>query len=234
MQINQKGGLMDLPAKSGIPDLIGRAVLVAIFGAFAAVKGMAIANFVRAPKIDVLELATHIANLAFLLLVVFLVTVRLKPARGIQSWEAWVSALLGSALPLLLLALPQSASVTGLRVAGLIMIAVGWLMSVYVVSYLGRSFSVTPQARRLVTAGPYRVVRHPLYVAEEVAVVGVMLLYLSWAAVTVVVVHWLIQLRRMANEEQVLAANFPEYQAYSENTPRVIPRLAWSGAARTR
>lgn len=225
---------MELPAKSGISDLIGRAVLVAIFGALAALKGMAIVSFVRAPKIDVLELATQVANLAFLLLVVFLVTVRLKPARGIQSWEAWVSALLGSALPLLLLALPQSTSVTGLRVAGLIMIAVGWLMSVYVVSYLGRSFSVMPQARRLVTAGPYRVVRHPLYVAEEVAVVGVMLLYLSWAAVTVVVVHWLIQLRRMANEEQVLAANFPEYETYSNNTPRVIPRLTSPGAARAR
>jgi protein-S-isoprenylcysteine O-methyltransferase Ste14 len=225
---------MELPAKIEMSDLIGRAMLVAIFGVFATAKGIAIANSVRAPKIDILELATQVANMAFLLLVVFLVTVRLKPSRGIQSWEARISALLGSALPLLLLALPQNPSATGLRIAGLILIAVGWLMSVYVVSYLGRSFSVMPQARRLVTAGPYRVVRHPLYIAEEVAVVGVMLLYLSWAALAVAVVHWLIQLRRMANEERVLAANFPEYEIYSKNTPRVIPRLISPGVARTR
>jgi len=29
------------------------------------------------------------------------------------------------------------------------------------------------EARRLVTSGPYRLVRHPLYLAEELAVVGI-------------------------------------------------------------
>jgi protein-S-isoprenylcysteine O-methyltransferase Ste14 len=214
---------MRLPSNNPMLDLIGRAVLIAIFGMLATAKVIAISIALRAPVVDFLEVATHAANLAFLSLVVFLVVFRLRPVRGSEGWEPRIAALLGSTLPLLLLFL--SPGPREVRVAGLVLIAVGWVLSVYVVAYLGRSFSVMPQARRLVTDGPYRWVRHPLYVAEQVAVIGVMLLYLSIPAVAIVVVHWLIQLRRMTHEERVLRNSFPEYEAYALATPRVIPRL---------
>ena len=77
--------------------------------------------------------------------------------------------------------------------------------------WLGRSFSIMAEARRLVTHGPYSIVRHPLYLAEEVAVIAVGLLNFSALSMVVLAAHWALQLRRMHNEEKVLTAAFPEY-----------------------
>ena len=208
-----------------IGDLAGRAALVAIFGMLTTAKIFAIVSLLRMAKIDWLELFTQVANLAFVLLVLCMAIIRVKPLRGSEGWESRLSALVGSFLPLLLLFLPFAEMGSAVRIAGLSLIALGWLLSAYVMLWLGRSFSVMPQARRLVTTGPYGIVRHPLYLAEEMAVLGVSILYLSPAAVAIVVVHWLFQLRRMGNEEKVLSATFPEYSAYSERTPKLIPCL---------
>jgi protein-S-isoprenylcysteine O-methyltransferase Ste14 len=59
------------------------------------------------------------------------------------------------------------------------LILVGNGFAVYVLTYLGRSFSILPESRRLVTSGPYQVVRHPLYFAEAVATLGVFIEFLS-------------------------------------------------------
>jgi protein-S-isoprenylcysteine O-methyltransferase Ste14 len=56
-------------------------------------------------------------------------------------------------------------------------------------------------------------------------VLGIALTHLSIEAVLIVIVQWLFQLRRMTNEEKVLRAAFPEYDAYAKRTPKVIPRL---------
>jgi protein-S-isoprenylcysteine O-methyltransferase Ste14 len=204
-------------------DIAGRAALVVIFGVLATAKFIAIASLLRMAKIDWLELATQIANLAFVFLVVCMAIIRVKPLRGSDGWEARLSALAGSSLPLLLLALPVANLGSGARMASLSLIAVGWVLSVYALMWLGRSFSIMPQARRLVTTGPYGIVRHPLYLSEEIAVLGVMGLYLSPAALAIVAVHWAFQLRRMANEEKVLLATFRDYSVYAENTPKVFP-----------
>jgi protein-S-isoprenylcysteine O-methyltransferase Ste14 len=108
--------------------------------------------------------------------------------------------------------------------------ATGWVLSACVLLWLGRAFSVMAQARRLVTAGPYAIVRHPLYLCEEIMVLGVALMHFSIAAVLIVAAHWMFQLRRMTNEEKVLGAAFPECAAYAARTPKIIPRLSLTKA----
>jgi protein-S-isoprenylcysteine O-methyltransferase Ste14 len=99
----------------------------------------------------------------------------------------------------------------------------GEALIILAICRLGRAFSITPQARRLVTGGPYRLVRHPLYAAEEIAIVGILLQHAWWAALAFLAVHLTLQVRRMLYEESLLRAVFPDYDAYAARTARLIP-----------
>ena len=97
---------------------------------------------------------------------------------------------------------------------------------VYALTFLRHNFSIIPEARELVTSGPYRVVRHPVYLAE----IGVALcLGLQgdvhiWSAL-ILVPFVAIQLVRAFFEEQLLRSTFPEYEAYARVTGRRFPRI---------
>jgi hypothetical protein len=52
-------------------------------------------------------------------------------------------------------------------------VLIGMIMMLVTIRHLGRSFSLVPQARSVVQTGPYRWIKHPLYLAEEIAVLGV-------------------------------------------------------------
>ena len=80
-----------------------------------------------------------------------------------------------------------------------------------------------PEARRLVTSGLYGVMRHPLYLAEELATLGILLQFLSVWALLLCAAHIAFQLRRMHNEEMLLAQAFTEYEAYRTRTARLLP-----------
>ncbi len=81
------------------------------------------------------------------------------------------------------------------------------------------------EARHLVTEGPYAVIRHPLYLAEEIAVLGVFLQFMSFWAGILLVAHFGLQIQRMLNEEQILRQAFPGYEAYMKRTARLIPGI---------
>lgn len=217
---------MDASRVNKVGDFVGRTALVGIFAALAANQTLAvIALFGNSGEQGFLDLATRLASIAYIVLVVGLTIVRLKPIRNAEGFEPRLSALAGTFLSIALVMLPLADIGTGLRVTSLILIAAGWVLSACVLLWLGRAFSVMAQARRLVTTGPYTIVRHPLYLCEEIMVLGVALTHLSVAAVFIVAVQWMFQLRRMTNEEKVLGAAFPECAAYAARTPKIIPRL---------
>jgi protein-S-isoprenylcysteine O-methyltransferase Ste14 len=214
---------MYTPRMSQAADLVGRIALVTLFAAMATQQTVAL--FGHPGESDVLDIATRVASIAFIALVVGLTVMRLKPLRSADGWEPRFSALAGTFLSVALVALPQPDIGTALRVTSLVLIGVGWVLSAIVLLWLGRAFSVMAQARRLVTTGPYAIVRHPLYLCEEITVIGIALAHLSVEAVLIVAVQWMFQLRRMSNEEKVLGASFPECAAYTARTPKIIPTL---------
>jgi protein-S-isoprenylcysteine O-methyltransferase Ste14 len=97
--------------------------------------------------------------------------------------------------------------------------------AVYSLLWLGRSFSLMPEARRLVTGGPYSLLRHPLYVGEELPLIGFVMLSLSGLTFALLLLQICCQFFRMQYEEEVLFAAFPEYAEYKMRTFRILPGL---------
>jgi protein-S-isoprenylcysteine O-methyltransferase Ste14 len=89
--------------------------------------------------------------------------------------------------------------------------------------YLRRSLSIIPEARRLARGGPYRIVRHPLYLFEITAAVSVFGGALGAISVASFAVFVAMQMVRARFEEQLLARTFPEYADYARRTRRLIP-----------
>ncbi len=84
---------------------------------------------------------------------------------------------------------------------------------------LGASFSVRPDARRLVTSGLYSKLRHPVYVFGTPAVMGVLVALLGWKALVIAVILVPVEIVRARREEAVLAETFgSQYIAYRERT----------------
>ena len=170
-----------------------------------------------------LRLVVHVATMLFLALIALMTIARRRPLLKSQGWLPRFAALAGVLLLYALFLLPRAAPdplwdglALGLLLAGHFFCAVALLQ-------LGRSLSIMPEARRLVTSGLYARIRHPLYLAEAVATLGVLLQYRSALAAALVATQFAVQLWRMREEEKVLGMAFAEYGDYSRRTARLIP-----------
>ena len=82
---------------------------------------------------------------------------------------------------------------------------------------------------RLITRGPYAIVRHPIYLGYIVAAAGSLLLYQTWTTVFLILCA-LGVIRRALREEEVLAKAFgAEWAEYRQRVPMLLPRLLKSG-----
>ena len=90
-------------------------------------------------------------------------------------------------------------------------------------AYLRRNLSIIPEARRLVTGGPYRGVRHPLYLFEIMAALGALAAAPGLISALSMVVFVGMQMVRAGYEERLLAGAFPEYADYARRPRRLIP-----------
>jgi len=187
---------------------------LAIYG-FALELGSDLAH---APR-DGSAAASHLASALFVGLQTVLFLVRKLPVGRLPGLAPRALAMAGANCGVLYYLLPR----VDAGLASAIIISVGMLASTLVLSHLGRAFSVLPQARALVTTGPYRFVRHPLYLAEQVASLGIMLQFAQpWSAV-VFLFGFALQWTRMLFEERILSEVFPEYRTYAARTARVFP-----------
>jgi protein-S-isoprenylcysteine O-methyltransferase Ste14 len=164
-----------------------------------------------------------LAAAGFDLLLVYLLVVRNRPVGKSKGVLPRVFGVAGTFLGVGILQLPVAPLSLSTQIVAAALIGIGSLGSLLVLWWLGKSFSILPEARRLVTGGPYAFARHPLYSVEIITILGTALQFQApWA--------WMISLGVMAllwirshYEEQVLAGNFPEYREYRSRTKRFIP-----------
>lgn len=175
------------------------------------------------PATLVLSAASHVAALFFFAVLVVLFVVRRVPQRTPLGLYPRCVAIGGTFLGVGIVLLPPQELSFAAYLASLLLIIGGTAFAICAGIVLGRSMSILPEARRLVTWGPYALVRHPLYLGEIVAVTGVALQYLSARALLLLGLLCVFQLMRMKNEEQVLSHAFPEYGDYMARTARLLP-----------
>ncbi|HVT99101.1 MAG TPA: isoprenylcysteine carboxylmethyltransferase family protein [Acidobacteriaceae bacterium] len=213
-------------------DLLAGAPLVLFYAVGANGKAQSLIEIFSKLDPEKLDLATvltvlsDIAALSVALLFVVCVLLRPPPIARAGGLMPRIAAVVGTymAVGLILLSPVTKASV-GIVCLSLFLVLCGTSFALWAVFYLGRSVSLMAEARKLVTGGPYRFVRHPLYLGEQISIAGVLLPYLSPIAAFVFAVQIAFQFYRMRCEEEILAATFPEYADYAKRTWRVLPGL---------
>jgi protein-S-isoprenylcysteine O-methyltransferase Ste14 len=105
------------------------------------------------------------------------------------------------------------------RMVGLALLMVGMVLVSTARFQLGKSFSITPQAKKLVTHGLYSKIRNPIYLFGTIAIAGVFLILQIpplWMLLGALAV---LQVLRADKEARVLEAKFGEqYRAYRRQT----------------
>ncbi len=99
--------------------------------------------------------------------------------------------------------------------AGLVLVTLAAGLSLVSLLTMGRFFGVRPALRGLVTGGPYRIARHPIYFSYILGDIGYNLQEWNFGTLLLVLVGWMSLVYRILAEERVLSqdAGWPAYVA---------------------
>jgi len=108
---------------------------------------------------------------------------------------------------------------------GMVLITSGALLSVISLWALGRRFGIRPALRGLSVHGPYRVVRHPIYLSYVLSDIGYNLQECNLGTAALVIAGWIAMLYRVESEERVMA-HHPAWAAYTNTVRyRLLPGI---------
>jgi protein-S-isoprenylcysteine O-methyltransferase Ste14 len=177
----------------------------------------------RVSPAEVLDLTYPVLTFLFCTLVATLFLIRRAPRGSRAGPPALAVAIAGTFMMGAVGAQPRTTQDWRVLVLADSLLAGGLTFSIYAAASLGRSFGLAPEARGLVTSGAYRLVRHPLYLGELVAALGVLLPILWPLTISIFSCFCLCQGVRAVLEERALTAAFPEYAEYRRRTPALSP-----------
>jgi protein-S-isoprenylcysteine O-methyltransferase Ste14 len=113
---------------------------------------------------------------------------------------------------------------------GIALMILGIIIRQWAIATLGRFFALTvriTEDHKVVSNGPYRLVRHPSYTGLLLSFCGLALALESWGALLVILLVYAIVIGyRMSVEEKLLEAQLgDDYRAYMKRTKRLIPYI---------
>jgi protein-S-isoprenylcysteine O-methyltransferase Ste14 len=148
----------------------------------------------------------------------FLFRAPLKASAGRRQILLALVSFLGGAVPFALAPPPHT-----WPTYAQIPFAAGIILAILSLIYLGRSFAILPALREIVGRGPYRIVRHPAYAGELIAVTSCLIAHIWWASALAFLVSATALVVRIQIEESLLERT-RDYREYSAKVRfRLIP-----------
>jgi protein-S-isoprenylcysteine O-methyltransferase Ste14 len=216
---------LNVPTRTaGARTDIGRVVAVTVFVLLLLMnlRKLATGAWAESP----LSILVSVLTGAFYVLLIVAYLRRTPSDRTDRRWSSWAVALAGTAAPFFIPVLstgPATGTVRELVSAAIL--GIGLVAMLWALGALGTNISVVPQARTMVTHGPYQLVRHPLYAAELVNVLGLCVSRTGVWPWLVFVALITFQVARARREEALLSRELPGYVEYRASTPMLVPAL---------
>jgi protein-S-isoprenylcysteine O-methyltransferase Ste14 len=103
----------------------------------------------------------------------------------------------------------------------------GVLLAIWAVMVMQKSkLNIAPQPRRnaiLVSDGPYRIIRHPMYTSIIIAITPLIISHWDVYRFLLLLFLYINLILKLLFEETLLTSYFPEYSNYSKKTWKIIP-----------
>jgi protein-S-isoprenylcysteine O-methyltransferase Ste14 len=133
----------------------------------------------------------------------------------------WLLAITATAAPMLIV--PEHEPLFALTAVGVVLVLFGNVWQASAKLALRRSFGVAPANRGVKVAGPYALMRHPMYAGYLLVHIGNLVLFPSIINVVIYGISWWAQLLRLRAEEALLSQD-EVYRSYSEKVRwRLVP-----------
>jgi len=189
--------------------------ILALLGTLVAVKRAATGSVVDRPEGNLMVQFVNAFNLFFLLVVNPLAAILLITRQFAAIDPAHVS-------------IADPRMVIAVELTGFVTYVTGFFLMAWALLTLGRSYQLGGSAPRsgdeMVTGGPYRLVRHPMYTAALSISLGLACLVQSWVFFCVFCAYAVLVLLLIPMEEDGLRKAYGErYRAYERNTKKVVP-----------
>jgi protein-S-isoprenylcysteine O-methyltransferase Ste14 len=155
-------------------------------------------------------------------LVILLLVFRRESRRLSRNPWDWIVALGGSFS--VLLVRPATTAIAP-ELLGVGLQLAGTVFEIYAKVVLGRSFGIVAADRGIVVGGPYRIVRHPIYLGYFVTHVGFLLANWSPRNLALYIVLYFFQVSRILSEERILSEDVAYREYRGRVRFRLIPRI---------
>lgn len=207
-----------------VPAAVLFVVYLLIAGTKAVTAARETADAWRGDGLDHLLGAVHAGSGAlFFAIIGVMMLVRKEPIRRERRLQGWLLPMAVMAALAVVGGAPLQDYPAPVMLVATALVVAGTAFTIYALRHLGRHFGVVSDVRGLVTSGPYRWVRHPLYAGETITTIGFVLAVATPVTVAVFVLGLALQVWRAKVEEQSLTAAFPEYRDYAARTPMLLP-----------
>jgi len=194
--------------------ILGVAILL-LLGMLVIVKQVATGFILDKPKGNLLVQLVNVFNLFFLLVVNPLSAILLITDRLPKSDPTHMT-------------INEQGITTVLEIVGLVLCVAGYLLMAWALITLGRNYQLGGSAPRpedkMISDGPYSLIRHPMYTAALSISLGLAFLIQSGAFIGVFFIYLALITPLIVMEENVLRKTYDEqYRVYQQKTRKLIP-----------